>query len=245
MLKNRGLPPVLAMTTRPHPPLRGISSMATRQVLAELAAAWARAGGGTIEIESVGGVDAARRVAAGEPFDVVMLAADSIERLAAAGHAVAGSRRDLLRSPMAVAVRAGAPAPGIGTEAALRQAVSAARAVGYSTGPSGSHLTALFERWGIAETLRDSLVQARPGVPVASLLAGGEVELGFQQLSELLGVDGVAVLGTLPPGAEFITTFAGARCASSTQADAVRDWLDFATAPVHDEIKRHHGMAPA
>ena len=92
-------------------------------------------------IESVGGVDAAKRVQAGEAFDVVVLAADAIDKLVAAGRVVAGSKVDLVHSGVAVAVRAGAPRPDIGSEEALRHAVLAARSIGYSTGPSGVALT--------------------------------------------------------------------------------------------------------
>ena len=225
--------------------ITGISSMATRQVLAELAAAYERRAGCAVAIESVGGVDAARRVQAGEAFDVVILASDAIDRLIASGHLVPGSRVDLVRSPVAIAVRAGAPHPDVGSEPALRQAVEGARSLGYSTGPSGTHLAQLFERWGIADQVRGRIVQPPPGVPVGSLVARGEVELGFQQLSELIHLDGIDVLGTLPPGAEFITTFSAGLCPGSTQAEAVRAMLDFMRSPEAAEAKRRHGMAPA
>ena len=117
--------------------LKGISSMATRQVLAELARGWQERSGHEVAIESVGGVDAARRVAAGEAFDVVFLAADALAKLAAAGHALADTRVDLVSSSVAIAVREGAPRPDVSSEDALRQAVLAAPTVGYSTGPSG------------------------------------------------------------------------------------------------------------
>src|SRR5262245_13454641 len=103
--------------------IKAISSMATRGVLAELASAYQQRSGCAVAIESVGGVDAARRVQAGEPFDVVFLASDAIDRLAAAGRVVAGSKVDLVRSPVAIAVRAGASRPDVATEDALRRAV--------------------------------------------------------------------------------------------------------------------------
>lgn len=226
-------------------PIRGISSMATRAVLAELVAAFERRTGRRVEIESVGGIDAARRVQAGEPFDVVMLASDAIERLIASGHLQAGSRVDLVRSPVAVAVRACATRPELGTEAALRQAVLAARSLSHSTGPSGAHLLRLFERWGIADQIRPRIVQAPPGVPVGTLVARGEVELGFQQLSELMHLDGIEVLGTLPPGADFVTVFSAGLGAGTAQAEAVHELLAFVNAPAADDVKRRHGMEPA
>jgi len=225
--------------------ISGISSMATRALLAELVAAYERRSGDTVTIESVGGVDAARRVAAGEAFDLVVLASDAIAKLAAAGHVAAGSEVDLVHSGVAAAVRAGAALPEIGSEAALREAVLAARSLGWSTGPSGVQLAKLFERWGIAETIRPRIVTAPPGVPVGSLVARGEVELGFQQLSELMNLEGITVLGPLPAAVQIVTTFTAARCSGSTQVDAVRALLDFLRSPDVAETKRRHGMEPA
>lgn len=225
--------------------LTGISSMATRALLAELAAAWRARSGVALSIESVGGVDAARRVQAGEAFDVVVLAADAIDKLLAGGHAVAGSRVDLVRSGVAVAVKAGAARPDIGSEEAVKRAVLAARAIGYSTGPSGTALVRQFERWGIADTLQGRLVQARPGVPVATLVASGEVDLGVQQLSELLGVPGIEILGPLPEAIQINTVFAAALCSTSAQRDAARALLDFLASPETAATKRRHGMEPA
>lgn len=222
-------------------PLRAISSMATRQVLAELAERYRQATGTEVQIESVGGVDAARRVEAGEAFDLVFLASDALDKLAAGGHVQPESRRAIVDSSVAIAVKAGAPQPDVGSEDALRRAVLAARSIGYSTGPSGTALLKLFERWGIAETVKPRLVQARAGVPVGSLVVNGEAELGFQQLSELMNLDGITLLGGMPPGLAITTTFTGAVAAQAQhpQAQAV---LDFMASPDTAELKRRHGM---
>ena len=225
--------------------LTGISSMATRQVLAELAAQFTARQGRVLAMESVGGVDAAKRVQAGEAFDVVVLASDAIDQLIASGHLNAGSKVDLVRSPVAIAVRAGAPQPAVTTEDAVRQAVLAASSISYSTGPSGVFLTTLFERWGITQAITSRLVQAPPGVPVGTLVARGEVELGFQQLSELMHLEGISVIGTLPPAIEFITTFSAALGLGSAQAEAVREMLQFMTSPETAAAKRRQGMEPA
>lgn len=222
-------------------PLRAISSMATRQVLAELAERYRQAAGTALQIESVGGVDAARRVEAGEAFDLVFLASDAMAKLAAGGHLRGGSQRAIVDSSVAIAVKAGAPLPDVGSEEALRRSVLAARSIGYSTGPSGTALIKLFERWGLAETLKPRLVQARPGVPVGSLVTGGEAELGFQQLSELMGLSGITLLGGMPPGLAITTTFSGAVAATATHPEA-QAVLDFMAAPDTAELKRRHGM---
>lgn len=225
--------------------LRGISSMATRLMLAELADAYRAQGGAEVAFESVGGVDAARRVQAGESFDLVVLAADAIDKLIAGGHAVAASRVDLVVSPVAVAVRRGAARPDIATEAALRSAVLAARTIGYSTGPSGTALLRLFERWGIADQLRERIVQAPAGVPVGTLVARGDAEIGFQQRSELMHEPGVDLLGAMPAGCEIVTTFTAAACAVSQRADAVAALLAFMASPAAAQAKRRQGMEPA
>ena len=229
--------------------LTGISSMATRQVLAELADAY-RVLSGTdvateVAFESVGGVDAAKRVQAGEAFDLVVLAADAIDKLIATGRVIADSKADLVRSVVAIAVRADAPQPDVGSEDALRRAVLSARTLGYSTGPSGTALLKLFERWGIADTVRDRVVQAPPGVPVGQLVASGEVELGFQQFSEMASQPGIAVLGTMPPGCEIVSTFTGGLCAASRQPEAARALLAFMRSPAAADTKRRYGMEPA
>lgn len=226
-------------------PLKIISSMATRQLLADLAADYAAATGQPLAVESVGGVDAAKRVQAGEAFDGVVLASNAIDQLAAGGHVVTGSRTDLVRSGIYAAVRAGAPLPDLSTEAAVKAAVRGAKTVAYSTGPSGVYLVKLFERWGIAAEVAARTVQAPPGVPVGSLVAKGEVELGFQQLSELMGLAGITVAGPLPPAIQLMTVFSGAVAATSTRADAVRGWLAWAAGEGTAATKRRHGMEPA
>jgi molybdate transport system substrate-binding protein len=222
-----------------------ISSMATRQLLFDAVDAWRRRGGGDVVLEAMGGVDAARRVREGAAFDVVVLAEDAIDTLAADGCIVRGTERDLARSEVAIAVRRGAAHPVVDTEEALRRAVLAARTIGHSTGPSGVALQKLFDRWGIVAQVHDRLVQAPPGVPVGALLARGEVELGFQQLAELMHLEGVDVIGPMPPGLQIVTTFSAGVCAASRRPEAAQSFLEFIGSPAADDLKRHHGMEPA
>ena len=225
--------------------LKLISSMATRQLLTELAALWQNGSGIEVRIESVGGVDAAKRVQAGEAFDGVVLASDAIEKLITGGRVLAGSRCDLVRSNVAVAVKAGAALPDIRTESALRSVIEAAPTIGFSTGPSGVALVKLFERWGILEATQPRFVQAPPGVPVGTLVARGEVALGFQQLSELMGLDGISVVGTLPEAVGITTIFSAATCAASTQGATLARLLAFMAADETAQVKQRHGMQPA
>lgn len=224
--------------------ITGISSMATRQILAELCGAYRQRTGKLVAIESVGGVDAAKRIRAGEKFDVVVLADDAMKKLEADGFLKPGSRTGFAESSIAVAVRAGAKRPDLTDEVATKAAVKAARSVGYSTGPSGTHVLKLLEKWGIDPKDAKKVVQAPPGVPVGTLLARGEVELGFQQMSEFLEVQGIEVAGLLPPEIQSVTLFA---CGVGTQAGneaGARDLVAYLTSPDTNATKSKHGMAP-
>lgn len=224
--------------------MNGISSMATRQVLNDLASAFEAKSGERVAIESVGGVAALKRIEDGEAFDIVVLASDAIDRLAASARIDAASRVRIARSGVAIAVAKGALRPAIDDEAAVREAMLAARSIGYSTGPSGVYLTRLFERWGIAERIAARIVQAPPGVAVGTLIARGEVEVGFQQMSEMIGVEGIDVLGMLPPQIQTLTVFEGAICANANAPQLSRAFLAFLASPDADGAKVRHGMEP-
>jgi molybdate transport system substrate-binding protein len=229
-----------------HQTLTGISSMATRSLLAQLIEQYGRDTGQRVEFEAVGGVDAAKRVLDGEPFDLVLLAADAMERLAVAGKIDRDSLVGVVNSPIAVAVQAGAPAPGIGDEGSIRDAVRGARAIGYSTGPSGKYVLRLLEKWGIpAENGVPRLVQARPGIPVGSLIASGEVDIGFQQMSELLHVEGITLLGPLPDSIQSTTTFSAATSLAARNPRAAQAFLSFLTSAAANPAKVANGMTAA
>jgi molybdate transport system substrate-binding protein len=224
--------------------ITGISSMATRRLLAELAAAHEQQTGQRVVVEAVGGVDAARRIEGGEAFDFVVLAAEAIDKLAAAGRVDPDTRVDIARSRVVIAVPAGARRPDLTSEQTVRDAVLTARSIGYSTGPSGRHVVRLFARWGITDVVAPRLVEAPPGVPVATLLARGDIEIGFQQLSELIDLPGIDVVGTLPPEIQEITVFSGAVCVASARRGAANALLRFCASPAASAAKQRHGMEP-
>jgi molybdate transport system substrate-binding protein len=228
-----------------RPVLKGISSMATRQLLNELLALYASQGGSALQLESVGGVDAAKRVQADEAFDIVFLASDAIAKLVQSGHLVADSRVNLADSGVAMAVRAGALTPDISGGDAVRAAVLAAKTISYSTGPSGVALAKLFEAWGIAAEIKDRIVTAPPGVPVGSLVAKGEVELGFQQRSELIHLEGITLLGNLPADIQITTTFSAAVSKACAHPEEARALLAFLTSEQAADAIRRQGMEPA
>lgn len=221
-----------------------ISSMATRHVLTQLAQAYEAASGQRVSIVPVGGVEAARRIQEGERFDVVVLASDALDRLERNGHIIAASRVGVARSEVAVAVKHGEPRRDLSSESAVRDAVLRARTIGYSTGPSGTHMVNLLRQWGIADVIADRIVEARPGVPVGSLVAQGTVELGFQQLSELVHEPGIDIIGMLPAAIQAVTVFSAAICASSERQEAAKALLNHLVSADGNEVKIAHGMAP-
>jgi len=224
--------------------ITGISSMATRQILADLAASYQQATGQAVRIESVGGVDAAKRIRAREPFDVAVLALDALEKLEADGSLIAGSIVAMAESPMAMAVREGSARPDPLDEAAVRSAMASAGSIGISTGPSGTHVLKLARDWGLDSEVSGRIVQAKPGIPVARLLADGEVELGFQQLSELLGAPGIDIVGQLPAALQPGTVFAAGLCTTAAQPEATRAFIAYLASDQTADTKRRHGMTP-
>lgn len=224
-----------------------LTSMATRAVLGELVAPGTIPGLPDVEIESGGGVVVADRVRSGERADVVVLAEGAVRRLVEDGH-VRPALVPLVTAEAVLAVPAGAPEPDLASVESLRGALEHADSIGYSTGPSGDGLMRLLVQWGLAETLADRLVRARPGVPVGSLVAEREVTLGIQQRSELQGLNGVHVVGPLPQDAAIRTTFVAGVLTSSTQPEAAAAALErlgrFAHPGLPDLVRRY-GMEPA
>ena len=127
----------------------------------------------------------------------------------------------------------------------MRQAVLAARTLAYSTGPSGVALARLFERWGISAQIAARIVVPPPGVPVGTLVASGAVELGFQQLSELMHLPGIDVVGPLPAAIQIETIFAGGVLAASPRAEAAHALLAFMASPQARQAQRDNGMVGA
>ena len=172
-----------------------------------------------VEIRSMGGVEAAKLARAGEATDIVVLASKVMGVLETEGHLAKGGTRDFARSEIGVAVRAGLGVPSLADEQAVKKAMLDAQKICYSTGPSGDHLKALCEKWGVAP---ERVLIAPPGVPVATLVANGDADLGFQQLSELIGQGGIEVVGPLPPDIQAVTVFSAGVSVSRTQEARAR-----------------------
>jgi molybdate transport system substrate-binding protein len=184
------------------------------------------------------------RLAAGEPVDLVIMAGDGLDKLIGEGRIAAGSRVDLARSGIGVAVRAGAPRPDLTSAGALVRAITQAKSVAHSSSASGIYLKGLFRRLGLYETLGDRIRQIE-GEPVGAVVARGEVEIGFQQVSELLPVPGIDFVGPLPPEIQQFTVFSAGIATVAREPDAARALIAHLTAPAAAPFIRQSGMEPA
>ncbi len=183
------------------------------------------------------------RLARGERVDVVILAASALDDLIKAGRVTTGSRVDLVHSRIGMAVRAGAPRPDISTVDGLKRALLHARSIGYSSSASGVYLTTeLFPRLGVAGEIKDRLRQSTGAV--GELIASGEVEIGFQQISELLAVAGIDYVGPLPTDAQRETVFSAGLVAGAPSPDAARALVAFFTSPAAAPIITATGLEP-
>jgi molybdate transport system substrate-binding protein len=219
-----------------------ITSMASRELLQELAARFTARAPQPVDVEAAGGVEVAKRVRSGAAVDVVVLARNTIDDLAREGALIAQSITPIAQSGIAVAVGGTATAPDISSEQAVRRAVVTAPSICYSTGPSGVYLEKKFAAWGVLDEIRARIVVAPPGVPVGTLVAAGQVALGFQQLSELINVDGIKVVGPLPEEMQLLTTFSGAVTRVSEHADLARELLQFLSSREAAAVKPRFGM---
>ena len=183
------------------------------------------------------------RLQRGEVYDVIIMAREGLDELIRQGKVIAGSRVDLARSMIGMAVRAGAPSPDISSMDAFKHTLAQAQSVAFSSSASGVYLMGLFERLGIGEQMKAKSRQVS-GEPVGEVLARGDAQIGFQQVSELLPVKGIEFVGTLPAELQEITVFSGGIGASAPQADAGRALLTYLVAPANAAAVSASGMQP-
>jgi molybdate transport system substrate-binding protein len=221
-----------------------LASNATKEAYLELVPQFEQTTGHKVTTTWSGTVDIKKRLAAGETYDVLIMAGPEIDEFIKQGKIVAGSRVDLAKSGVGVAVRAGAPKPDISSADGLKAALLSAKSIGYSQGPSGTYLVGLFQRMGIADAIRDKVKVSKVGQPVGNLIASGEAEIGFQQVSELLPVKGIEFLGPLPGSIQQITTFSGGLFAAAKQPEAAKALVTFLASPAATPVKKKHGLDP-
>jgi molybdate transport system substrate-binding protein len=235
-----------SVTTTAHAAeIRLLASAAVKEFVVELIPAFEASSGHRVTPSWAGTEAITRRVNGGEVADVVLVAARNIDTLISEGKLVAGSRVDVARSGIGVAVRAGLPRPDISSGEAVKQAVLSARSVAYSSGPSGFYIAELFKRMGIADQIKDKVKQTPSGVQVGEVVARGEADLGFQQVSELLHLKGIEYLGPLPAGIQHITVFSAGLHVSAPGPEAARAFLGFLRAAEAAPAIRKAGMEPA
>ena len=184
------------------------------------------------------------RLERGEPADMVILASTALDLLIEQGKVVRGSRVDLVRSSIGMAVRAGAPKPDISTVEALTRVLLEAESIAYSASASGTYLsTKLFPRLGIAEQVRDKSIRV-VSERVGAVVARGDAEIGFQQISELLPIEGLDYVGPLPPEAQEVTIFSAGVATGARNPEGARDLIQFLASPATVPAIRKAGLEP-
>jgi molybdate transport system substrate-binding protein len=221
-----------------------LSTQATEKAYGDLIPQFEKATGHTVKISYTGTLDAKKRIAAGEFFDVLIMASPEIDAFIATGTLAPGSRVDLAKSGVGIGVKAGAPKPDISTPEALKKSLLAAKSIGYSTGPSGNYVLGLFDRMGIADQLKPKLKQTPTGVFVGTITASGEVEIGIQQVSEMSQYPGVDYVGPLPGDTQKLTIFTSGLAAKAKQPEAAKALVKFTTSPSAAEAYKKRGMEP-
>lgn len=179
-----------------------------------------------------------------EPVDIIILAAPALEDLMKKGHILDGSRTDLVRSSIGMAVRTGAPKPDISTMEAFRRTLIQAKSIAYSESASGEYLAKeLFPKLGLADMMKDKAKRI-VGERTGTVVARGEAELAFQQVSELLPIPGIDYVGPIPPEAQKVTIFSAAIVKTSKEAEAAKALLKFLTSPAAAPTIAKTGLEP-
>ena len=217
---------------------------AVKETYLELAPEFEKASGHKVVTIWSGTADMMKRLKGGEGVDLVIIGSSSLDELIKLGKVAPGSRVDFVKSGVGVAVRTGAPKPDISSGDAVKRALLAANSIGYSSGPSGVYLDGLFLRMGIAEQLKPKLKLPPSGASVGEMVARGEAEIGFQQVSELIHVSGVDFLGPLPKDIQHITIFSNGIHTNATHPEAAKALAQFLAAPAAAVVIRKNGMEP-
>jgi molybdate transport system substrate-binding protein len=235
---------VIGINTAQADEVKVMAASAMKESLLELVSAFEKSSGHSVTVSWGGTEGIAKRVSGGEVFDIVIIAAPNIDRLISEGKLVNGSRADIAKSGIGVAVRSGLPGPDISSSDAVKRAVLAANSVAYSSGPSGFYIVELFKKMGITDQVKDKVRQPASGVQVGELVARGEADLGFQQVSEFLHLKGIDYLGPLPADIQNITVYSAALNTAALAPAAAKSLVKFLTAPAAGPIIQKIGMEP-
>ena len=219
-----------------------LSSNGVREAVTELLPHFEKATGHRVQVVWDGSLNIRKRIGAGEVADLVLMPAEDVDALIASGGLTAGSRVDLARSIIGVAVRSGLAKPDVSTSEKFKSVLLAAKSIVISSGPSGVYLLELLEQQGILGTLRPRIKQLASGQPVGEALARGEGDLGFQQVSELLHVKGITYVGPLPAEIQKVTIFAGGVPKAARDAAVAREFLTFLRNPRNAAVMKKAGL---
>ena len=236
---------VIGMNTAHAAEIKVIASAAIKEAYLDLVPAFEKSSGQKVTTIWSGSESITKRISGGEVVDIVIIAATNIDKLILEGKLVAGSRTDIAKSGVGIAVRTGLSKPDISSSEAVKKAVLAAKSLAYSSGPSGFYVADLFRKMGIADQIKEKVKQTPSGVQVGELVARGEADLGFQQVSELLHVKGIDYLGPLPADIQHFTVFSAGLHRAATAPDAAKALMKFLTAPEAGPIIRKAGMEPS
>ncbi|AMN42426.1 molybdate ABC transporter substrate-binding protein [Rhodoplanes sp. Z2-YC6860] len=224
--------------------LKVLASGAVKEAYNELIPQFEKASGHKVAITWAGTVDIKKKVAAGEAYDVIIVASPEMDAFLKDGKIAAGTKADLVKSGVGIAIKPGTAKPDLSSGDGLKKALLAAKSVGYSTGPSGAYMQKLFEKMGIADQIKAKTKITQPGVPVAGLIRNGDAEIGFQQVSELIHEPGIDFLGPIPNDVQQITTFSGGIPAGSKEQGAAKALQTFLTAKERADTLKKHGLSP-
>jgi molybdate transport system substrate-binding protein len=222
--------------------LKVIAPNAVRDALTAIAARFETESGRRVQLSWGGSEAIARRVADGEVFDVVVNAAPSVDRLITDGRLVGASRIGFARSGVAAAVRAGLPAPDISSVAALKATLLEAQSIAISSGASGRYLEQLFQTLGVSEQIRGKLRQPPSGAQIGEMLARGEADLGFQQVTELKHAHGIVFLGLLPAEVQNFTQWTAGVHVEAAKDPGAQAFSRALAAPASGPAIRESGM---
>ena len=221
-----------------------LATGATKEIILDLIPLFEKSSGHKVIMTWTGTAGIRKRVGDGEVYDLVIVGAPVIDTFIQQGKIAPGSRTELMKSAVGVAVRAGAPKPDIGSREAMRNTLLAARSIGYSTGPSGDHVVSLIERFGITDQVKPKLRQVPTGTRIETIIATGEAEIGFQQISELIRAPGIDYIGPLPSDIQKITVYSSGIHAQARQPEAAKALVSVLSGSAAAPVIKHHGMEP-
>lgn len=224
--------------------IKVLSSIATREAYNELVPQFEKSSGHKVVTTWAGTTAIMQKMAAGERHDLIIISGTEIDELIRHGKIIADSRVNLARCGIGIAIRAGAPKPDVASADALKRALLAAKTVGYTSGPSGIYMGKLIERMGIADQIKPKFRSVPSGGTIGTIVASGDCEIGFQQVSEIVHIPGVDFAGPLPPEVQHVTVFCCGVQTGSANDVAARSLASFLSSAGAAAVMKKHGLEP-